>query len=131
MNTAGTGTESGVTGQVSTERVVAPAGGPASPAGRGGARATARAIGTRYGLPLVVAGGIIGIWYAISELVLNPYQRFMLPPPHRVLEVGFFTWSNFVPLLDALGITAQVTFTGLAISIVLGVGTATAMSQAK
>ena len=63
--------------------------------------------------------------------MLNQYQRFMLPPPHRVLEVGFFTWSNFTALVSALGTTAEVTFSGLAISIVLGVGTALLMSQAK
>ncbi len=131
MSTADTGTEAGVTDQISPERVVAPVASPAAPGGRGGAGTAARAAGTRYGLPLLVAGVIIGIWYVISEVVLNSYQRFMLPPPHRVLEVGFFTWSNFVPLMDALGVTARVTFTGFAIAIVLGVGAAVAMSQAK
>jgi NitT/TauT family transport system permease protein len=131
MSTADTGTESGVTDQIGTERVVAPVAIPAGPSGRGGAGAAARSAGTRFGLPLAVAGVIIGIWYVISEVVLNSYQRFMLPPPHRVLEVGFFTWSNFVPLMDALGVTARVTFTGFAISIVLGIAAAVAMSQAK
>ena len=79
-----------------------------------------------------MAGVIIGLWYFVSEVVaLNSYQRFMLPPPHRVLEVGFLTWSNFTALVSALGTTAEVTFSGLAISIVLGVGTALLMSQAK
>jgi NitT/TauT family transport system permease protein len=113
------------------ERVVVTAETPAGLSGRGSARDRAARLGTRIGLPLVVAGVIIGVWYVISDLVLNSYQRFMLPPPHRVLEVGFFTWSNFVPLVQALGTTAQVTFTGLAISIVAGVSTAIAMSQAK
>ncbi len=127
----GTGTESWVTEEINPDRIVAPVASPATPSGRGGAGATALALGTKLGLPAAVAAAIIGIWYLISELVLNSYQRFMLPPPHRVLEVGFLTWSNFVPLMDALAVTAQVTFTGLAISIVLGIGTATAMSQAK
>jgi NitT/TauT family transport system permease protein len=109
----------------------APLPGRAAPSRRGGAGATAARLGTKTGLPAAVAAVIIGIWYVVSDVVLNSYQRFMLPPPHRVLEVGFFTWSNFVPLVQALGITAQVTFTGLAISIVAGVGTAIAMSQAK
>ena len=88
-------------------------------------------LGTRIGLPVAVAGVIIGLWYLVSEVLLNPYQRFMLPPPHRVLEVGFLTWPNFTALVSALGTTAEVTFSGLAISIVLGVGTALLMSQAK
>jgi NitT/TauT family transport system permease protein len=135
MSTAETGTDTGteaaVAQEIDTERMPLPVPVPAAPARRGGAGAAALALGIKVGLPAAVAGVIIGIWYLLSEVVLNSYQRFMLPPPHRVLEVGFFTWSNFVPLMDALGVTAQVTFTGLAISIVLGVGTAVAMSQAK
>jgi NitT/TauT family transport system permease protein len=140
MSTAGTEagpteagpTEAGtVTQQTDPERTPAPVAGRVAPSARGGAGAAALRLGTRIGLPLAVAGVIVGVWYVISDVVLNSYQRFMLPPPHRVLEVGFFTWSNFVPLVQALGTTAQVTFTGLAISIALGVSTAIAMSQAK
>ena len=109
---------------------------PGEPSGPKAAGTTAlgtaaAGLGTRIGLPVAVAGVIIGLWYLVSEVFLNPYQRFMLPPPHRVLEVGFLTWSNFTALVSALGTTAEVTFSGLAISIVLGVGTALLMSQAK
>jgi NitT/TauT family transport system permease protein len=88
-------------------------------------------LAVKVGLPVAVAGVIVGIWYAITYLVLNPYQRFMLPPPHQVLTVGFLTWSNFTPLMSALKLTAEVTFIGLAISIAAGVSTAMLMSQAK
>jgi NitT/TauT family transport system permease protein len=128
---AGGGGAVGISDVIDSERMPLPAREPAARPRRGGAGATAIGLGTRIGLPLAVAGVIIGVWYVISDVVLNSFQRFMLPPPHRVLEVGFLTWSNFVPLVQALGITAQVTFTGLAISIVVGVGTAIAMSQAK
>jgi NitT/TauT family transport system permease protein len=133
MSAADTGTGIEATGVLEgeEERVVATAAGPVLPARPGGAGGTAARLGTRIGLPVAVAGVIIGLWYLISEVVLNQYQRFMLPPPHRVLEVGFLTWSNFSPLMSALGTTAEVTFSGLAISIVLGVGTALVMSQAK
>lgn len=113
------------------ERTVVTADAPVAASRPGGPRATAARLGTRLGLPAAVAGVIIGLWYLVSEVVLNSYQRFMLPPPHRVLEVGFLTWSNFTALVSALGITAEVTFSGLVISIVLGVGTAVLMSQAK
>ena len=113
------------------KRTVVTADAPVAASRPGGPRATAARLGTRLGLPAAVAGVIIGLWYFLSEVVLNSYQRFMLPPPHRVLEVGFLTWSNFTALVSALGITAEVTFSGLAISIVLGVGTALLMSQAK
>jgi NitT/TauT family transport system permease protein len=78
-----------------------------------------------------VFGLIIGLWYAVSELVLNKQQRFMLPPPHEVIKVGFFDWTNFTSMMSALRLTCEVTFSGLAISIVLGVGTALLMCQAK
>ena len=113
------------------ERTVITADAPVAASRPGGPRATAARLGTRLGLPAAVAGVIIGLWYFVSEVVLNSYQRFMLPPPHRVLEVGFLTWSNFTALVSALGITAEVTFSGLVISIVLGVGTAVLMSQAR
>jgi NitT/TauT family transport system permease protein len=88
-------------------------------------------LGVKVGLPVAVAGLIIGGWYAISELVLNQYQRFMLPPPHQVLEVGFLTWSNFTALMSALRLTAEVALIGLAISMVLGIAAAVLMSQAN
>jgi NitT/TauT family transport system permease protein len=94
-------------------------------------RGWAARTGTKVGLPLVVFGLIIGAWYAVSELVLNQQQRFMLPPPNRVLTVGFLDWQNFTSMMSALRLTAEVTFTGLAVSMVLGVGAAVAMSQAK
>ena len=126
---AGAGPEA--TSVLDEERVLVSPPGPTAPPRQGGPRAAAARLGTRVGLPALVAGVIIGLWYLVSDVVLNSYQRFMLPPPHRVLEVGFFTWSNFTALVSALGTTAEVTFSGLAISIVLGVGTALLMSQAK
>jgi NitT/TauT family transport system permease protein len=123
----GTQTENTET-KAGTERKVVSAPARAQPSRAGG---RAGGLVSRFGLPAGVAGVIIGLWYLVSELALNQYQRFMLPPPHRVLEVGFFTWSNFTAMMTALRWTAQVTFVGLAISIVLGVGAALLMSQAK
>ena len=113
---------------IDSERTVAPAQAAARPY-RGAGR-TAGLV-AKAGLPIAVAGVIVGLWYLVSEVGLTQYQRFMLPPPHRVLEVGFLTWSNFTPLVSALRLTAEVTFSGLAISMVLGVGAALLMSQAK
>jgi NitT/TauT family transport system permease protein len=131
MSTAETGTGTQIEkteNKIVTERVVVTATAP-SPLARAGRRVGG--LVSRFGLPAGVAGVIIGLWYLVSELALNQYQRFMLPPPHRVLEVGFLTGSNFTAMMSALRWTAQVTFIGLAISIVLGVGAALLMSQAK
>ena len=108
-----------------------PAEAPTDVAARSRAWGLAAGLGTRVGLPLVVFGVIIGVWYAVSELALNPQQQFMLPPPHQVLMTGFLNWANFTSMMSALRLTAEVTFTGLGISMVLGVGAAVLMSQAK
>jgi NitT/TauT family transport system permease protein len=127
MSTAGA--EKTNSNPLDAERPVAPP--HPSPASRRRASAVAARLGVKVGLPVAVAGLIIGAWYAVSELVLTQDQRFMLPPPHRVLEVGFLTWSNFVTLMNGLRLTAEVTFIGLVISMVLGVAAAVLMSQAK
>jgi NitT/TauT family transport system permease protein len=127
MSTAGA--EKTNSNPLNEERAVAPP--HPSPASRRRASAVAVRLGVKVGLPVAVAGLIIGAWYAVSELVLTQDQRFMLPPPHRVLEVGFLTWSNFVTLMNGLRLTAEVTFIGLVISMVLGVAAAVLMSQAK
>jgi NitT/TauT family transport system permease protein len=121
------------TTNLSSERtpVTAPVPPSAVQSRRPDARVSLAAIGIRVGLPIVVFGVIIGAWYAVSDLLLTQQQQFMLPPPHRVLQVGFFTWSNFTTLMSALRLTAEVTFIGLAISIALGVAAALLMSQAK
>jgi NitT/TauT family transport system permease protein len=75
---------------------------------------------------LVLAG-----WYFVSYRVLDEQRRFLLPPPHKVVEVAFLDRGNFEVLLRALGLTALVAAIGLAIAIVLGIGLAVLMSQAR
>jgi NitT/TauT family transport system permease protein len=74
---------------------------------------------------------VIGVWYVVSYILLSPDRRFMLPPPHRVVKVGFLTWENLHELLNGLKLTTEVAMTGLAIAIVLGVAAAILMSQAR
>ena len=75
---------------------------------------------------LAVAG-----WYAVSYLVLSPDERFLLPPPHDVVRVGFLDRDNLVELLLALGLSARVAMLGLAVAVVAGVAVAVLMSQAR
>jgi len=81
--------------------------------------------------PVVVFAVVIGLWYAVTELVLNKQQRFMLPAPDKVLSVGFFDGKNFRTMMSALQRTTEVSLMGIAIAIVLGVALAIVMSQAK
>jgi NitT/TauT family transport system permease protein len=79
--------------------------------------------------PLVLGAILIGLWYLISYVVLSPRRRFLLRPPHEVVQQGFLVWDNLHPMLDGLYWSARVALIGLVISIVLGVTIAVLMSQ--
>ena len=86
---------------------------------------------SNWGPPFVVLLLMIGLWYAISYLLLDPQRRFLLPPPHAVLQVGFLDPFNLQELLEALWLSARIAMIGLGIAIVIGVLVAIAMSQAR
>ena len=52
--------------------------------------------------PLVVLAIVLGVWLLFSYALLDPDRRFLLPPPQRVVRVGFLDWSNLreIWLLD-------------------------------
>jgi NitT/TauT family transport system permease protein len=79
--------------------------------------------------PLVLGAILIGLWYFVSYVVLAPRRRFLLRPPHEVVQQGFLVWDNLHPMLDGLYWSARVALIGLVISIVLGVTIAVLMSQ--
>ena len=81
--------------------------------------------------PLVLGAVILGIWYFLSYVVLSEQRRFLLRPPHQVLEVGILDWDTFSEMLSALWNTTEVALVGLAIAIVIGMTLATLMSQSK
>jgi NitT/TauT family transport system permease protein len=74
---------------------------------------------------------MLGVWYGISYLLLDPDRRFLVPPPHEVIRVGFLDPYNLEELLDALWLSTRVAFLGLAVAIVIGTFLAVAMSQAR
>jgi NitT/TauT family transport system permease protein len=84
-----------------------------------------------WGPPTAVFVVAIGIWYGVSYLLLDPQRRFLVPPPHEVVRVGFLDPYSLQELLDALWLSARVAFIGLSIATVLGMLLAVAMSQAR
>lgn len=101
--------------------------GPLTPIPARKPRGSGIAIG---GPPIAVAVLIIGIWYFVSYVVLEPTKSYLLPPPHDVLMVFFD--PNLAPdIFVALWNTAQVAMVGLAAAIVIGIVWAVAMNQAK
>lgn len=81
-------------------------------------------------LPAVVLVLVVAAWWGYALVGLEPLKRFLLPTPDRVVTVGLLDPANVGQLLAALGSTASVALTGLAISILLGSGVALLMSQA-
>lgn len=81
--------------------------------------------------PTIVFAAVIGVWYYVSYGLLGPSQRFLMPPPQSVVQVGFLQWANLSQILDALWSTTQVALVGLVISMALGTAVAIAMSQAR
>ena len=45
--------------------------------------------------PILLGLLIVGVWYFISYVMLEERRRFLLRPPHQVIEVGFLDWDNF------------------------------------
>jgi NitT/TauT family transport system permease protein len=84
-----------------------------------------------WGPPAAVLVAVLGIWYGVSYLLLDPQRRFLVPPPHDVVQVSFFDPFNLRELLEALWLSTRVAFTGLAIAIVIGTALAVAMSRAR
>lgn len=81
--------------------------------------------------PLVVLAIVIGVWYFVSYVALAPSRRFLLPPLQTTVDTAFLQGASLTQLLSALGVTAEVAMTGLAIAMVLGVLIAIAMSELK
>ncbi|MCM3886712.1 ABC transporter permease [Frankia sp. R82] len=81
--------------------------------------------------PLVLFAIILGIWYFVSLVVLDPDRRFLLPSPDSVVRVAFLDLDNLEQLLRGLWLSTKVALIGLGVSIVLGMAIAIAMSQAR
>ena len=81
--------------------------------------------------PLAVFAGLIGLWYAVTYLLLDPGRRFLMPPPQDVITEAFLDGPTMEKIGEALGNTVTVTFAGLAIAIVVGMAWAVVMSQAR
>ena len=92
---------------------------------------TVRSLTERILPPIVLGSGFVGIWYLLSYGLLAPRRRFLLRPPHEVVQVGFLDWDNFSDILLSLWSSTKVDMIGLVIAICIGFILAIMMSQAK
>lgn len=87
-----------------------------------------------YVAPVVGFGVFVGLWYFMSYWGLeNIWDKpdFLITPPHRVIDESFIDATNRTALLKGLYWTARVALQGLLIAIVVGMGLAILMSQAR
>ena len=116
-----------------------------------GLRPPSPGVGGRLSLlvgPIAVFGVVMGVWYLLSWRLLPVLlgrvsdgapiapaaQRLrdtLLPYPHDIVTEAFLNWTNLSELLAGLWLDIRLSFVGLAISAVIGIGGAVAMSQAK
>ena len=109
-------------------------GGPARESPPGGAPSAGGRFGSILRVaapPTLVAVLIILLWYGVTYLVLEPDRRFLLPPPHGVLQQGFLDGEVLGEILGGLYQTTVVSVLGLAIAFAIGFSMALVMSQAK
>lgn len=107
---------------------------PPTALGRPGAaakRARARFLAAHVLPPLTVLAVAVGIWELVSYVILDPSRQFLLPPLETVLHDTFAVGSNLKELASALGVTAELSFIGLAFSMLGGVFIAILMQQSR
>jgi NitT/TauT family transport system permease protein len=81
--------------------------------------------------PLLVFLVVLGAWILVSQVILAEDKRFLLPAPWAVVNVAFLDAHNRSELFTGLWLTTRAAMLGFFLSIVVGMGTAIAMSQAK
>jgi len=97
---------------------------------------TAAFAGTRAGrarriaAPTVVFLLFIGVWYLVSEVLMSPSRRFLVPPPDTVWQESIANAPNRAQLLSGLWVTAEVSLCGLLIATLIGMAFAVVMSLA-
>jgi NitT/TauT family transport system permease protein len=95
----------------------------------GGSRV--RRVAWRVLPPLAFFALFVGFLYLVSYVLLSPQRRFLLPPPHEVVQNGLLDRDNLGEQLNAFWDTAEVALIGLGIAFVIGTALAILMSQAK
>ncbi|MDQ0577467.1 ABC transporter permease [Agromyces albus] len=121
-----TGAEGQALGHHEAEQEIAPNTVAAAPLKRRGSRGGI----ANWGPPVAVAILIVGLWYFVGSVILEPSKSYLLPPPHEVFAV-YFNPKVAPDMYEALWNTAVVALSGLFIAILLGIVWAVAMNQAK
>ena len=86
---------------------------------------------TRVIAPVLTLLVVLGLWTLVSTQLMAPGREFLLPSPIDVFQGGFMDGPGRHEILTALWSTAKIALIGLGLAMLLGVGLAVAMSQAR
>ena len=73
----------------------------------------------KYGPVLVVAVGMIGLWYLVHYVVLGENRRFIMPPPHAVIDKAFINGKARSELFTGFFNTGKVALLGFMFASIL------------
>jgi len=72
-----------------------------------------------YTPPLATFGAFIGIWYVVHYFILSENRKFIVPPPHAVIDNAFLNGIARSELAEGLVNTGRIALFGFAIASVL------------
>lgn len=82
----------------------------------------------RYGPIALVFALFVGLWYAMHYVILDENRRFIVPPPHRVIDEAFLDGKARAELFEGLINTSRIALYGFVIASVLALAGAIVMS---
>lgn len=86
---------------------------------------------TRIIAPVLTLLAVLGLWTLASTQLMAPGREFLLPSPADVFSAGFLDGPGRQEILTALWSTTKIALLGLFLAMLLGVGLAVVMSQAR
>ena len=72
-----------------------------------------------YAPPLATFGAFIGVWYVVHYFILSENRKFIVPPPHAVIDNAFLNGIARSELAEGLVNTGRIALFGFLIASVL------------
>lgn len=84
-----------------------------------------------YGPAIVVFALFVGVWYAVHHVVLGEQRKFIVPPPHRVIDRAFLDARARGELFEGLVNTTRIALIGFVIASLAALFGAVVMASSR
>jgi NitT/TauT family transport system permease protein len=84
-----------------------------------------------YGPAVLVFVLFIGFWYLLHYVILSDQKKFLVPPPHAVIQESFLDEKSRSELMEGLKNTAFIALFGFVIASVLALAGAIVMALSR